>query len=319
MSYGSPYGTAAPAPAHSHDEVDDVRRDVEELQGKVRDLEDYEQEVRSKLGDHDFGQMAEDVSDHESELRDALGLIKRLTARVAWLEGVVTRAELAPSADLSFTAEDRRLAALAAKGRAASRVLLSEDARAAKRYLIDLVQEAAADNAQAMREAAVAARILAETPTADPEHTRAAAQYAAARARIASTAVTVNNNAERRDEALAELAADDASRTARAAAVAKGAKATATLATRLRTRLVEQLGAHALMPPWFADRLGPAAPSRSPEAWFEAATALLVYRCSFDVIHPLLALGAEPSYRDADRWAMYQQAHTQLRAAAKLG
>lgn len=315
-TYGSTSAETSVA-HHSHYEIGSLQTEVEDLGRRVDDVEEYRSELENKLEGYD--KLVSDVASAESSAEELDDTVSALTARVAWLEGALLRAELVAVADFAFDADERRLAETATKGRRARRGLLTEGQRAVKRNTITLVEQAAENNGQAVRDAAAAAGVLAETALGDVAHTDAAGRYSRARNTIRSTAQTVHQYEDAAATYAAELAADDAARRKAAPVIAKGSTAASDLATRLRTRLVDALGQYAMMPPWFASVLGPAAPAGAPAQWFDAATALLVYRCTFGITHSTSALGPEPPFDDTDKREARRQVAAKLRDAQHLG
>jgi hypothetical protein len=311
--YNGEHGSTSVMRAHSHDEIESLESDVSDLQRTVEELTEFRDEVQRTLGD--FQELTDDVSEHGDAVTTISDQLKAIAARLAWLEGVVRAANLVPGETFAFDAEERALAATASQGRAARRSLLGEGAREAMRSLVTMVERASERNAEAVRSAAAAAASLAQTPRESAEHAAAAARYREARGIIEVSGQTVRNNADRAAQNQADLAADSAARTKAAPVIARGETAATALSTRLRTRLVDALGAHAMLPAWFSAVLGPQAPDGAPAVWFDAATALLVFRCTFGVTDPAEALGPHSLDDPEDRREARRRVSELLRRA----
>lgn len=236
-----------------------------------------------------------------------LRTLRRLTARVAWLENRLAESGTLPSADLDSTDEEtRRLAATILAGCDAEERLLVERDRAAFRAAVEWFKRLERERDEAAREMLEIGAAAGSTARTDPEHVRQVARFADAEQRLAAAEDAVDGYAPTARTARGRLTADDALREELAETVDAGGEAGLLLAVRLRDRLAAEVSRGTLLPGWFTSEFGPepsgagdglsartAARSGAP-GWFEVAVAALAYRTVYAIDDASALLGAEP-------------------------
>ena len=236
-----------------------------------------------------------------------LRALRRLAARVAWLEDRLCESGALPSADLDSADEQTRaLAATVAAGCDAEERLLVERDRAAFQAAIEWYARLERERDEADREVLEIGAAAGSTARTDPVHVRQLARFGAAERRLAEAGDAVEGYASTARTARNRLAADATLRAELAETIEAGGEASLALAVRLRDRLAAELGRGTLLPGWFTGELGPgpsgaaegldaraAARSAAP-GWFEVAVAALAYRTVYGVDDAFSLLGAEP-------------------------
>lgn len=236
-----------------------------------------------------------------------LKTLRRLTARVAWLEDRLRESDAVPSADLDSTDDEaRELAVRITAGCDAEERLLAERDRAIFQTAVERFDQLERQRDEAGREMLEIGAAVGSTARTDPAHVRELARFTAAERRLAEAGDAVDGYASTARSAHALLATDAALRAEMAETIEAGAEASLELAVRLRDRLADELGRGALLPGWFTGELGPG-PSCSGEnlgarefarsaapGWFEVAVAALAYRTVYGVDDTSSLLGIEP-------------------------
>ncbi|MEW1699295.1 MULTISPECIES: CopG family transcriptional regulator [unclassified Streptomyces] len=222
--------------------------------------------------------------------------LERLTTRVSALERHLRQAEGAVVIDLDHDRDGKLsgLGRLVEEGLAAEEGLFSDHQRDVHQHRITTgrqAKQALTGLRSAVRDAAA---VLATTPAGDPRRRKAEQAFPQATAEALKQGLQIGRLAQSARASEAELAADNARRTASREAIDTGQRAHTQLRVRLRSRLTEALTGTGLLPVWFTTALGPMAPSRASEGWLETALDVLVYRVTYRVTDPVLALGSTP-------------------------
>jgi hypothetical protein len=247
---------------------------------RLDDLDD--EAVRTRDG---IGAVETRAADAEVALRDLSGLLKRLDARVEWLERNIRLSESAPVVELDDVHPGLiRLAADAESGLVEEFALLAAPARDRLQQEIDRHARAGRQHAGQLQAALAASLSVAHSAYPGEEHAGAVTDTAAA-AR----------------QARQLLAQDDARREEVTDRIAAGRQAQEQLVAVLRRRLADAVGEGALLPTWFTTVLGPIPPADDTREWMDTGTDLLAYRVSYQVSDPVVALGFEPSEADSAR------------------
>ena len=236
-----------------------------------------------------------------------LRTLRRLTARVAWLEDRLCESGALPSADLDSSDEETRtLAATVLAGCDAEERLLVERDRAAFRAAVEWFDRLKRERDEADRELLGIGAAAGSTARTDPAHVRELARFTAAEQRFAEAGDAVDGYAPTARTARGRLAADEALREELAETIDAGGEAGLILAVRLRDRLAAELSRGTLLPGWFTGELGPgpsgtgdglgarAVAGSAAPGWFEVAVAALAYRTVYGVDDAGSLLGAEP-------------------------
>lgn len=278
-------------------DLEDLARDVEELQTKVGDTEDLDYTLRritERIDDLELTaeRLEEELGDHA---RDTSHALKKLTARVRLLENLIRPADGAPIADLdTIEAAWKELAATAQRGTEAAAGLLTETARATHQHAINHHRQALQRRHDAQQRVIAAAKVLASTAHWESAHKNAARDFNAALAAEDSARANLGSLGVEMSTARAALQADDRRRKEAAPVITEGEKATRKLAMTLRTRLARALADRAVLPTWFVTVLGPAPPADATQEWLDLAVDVLVYRITHHITDPVVALGRPP-------------------------
>ncbi|MEV8312279.1 hypothetical protein AB0P36_34545 [Streptomyces flavidovirens] len=127
----------------------------------------------------------------------------------------------------------------------------------------------------------------------------------------------LTQNLERQAEPAAEvrraLAADAKVRAEKQGVIAAGEKAEQKLTLALRSRLADVISSRALPPVWFVTVLGSVPPAARTQKWVETATGVLLYRLTYGIADPVVALGDKPAGRPGRRVKWHKQLSQDLR------
>lgn len=222
--------------------------------------------------------------------------LRRLTARVDWLEQRFRETGDLPTADLAL--DGGRLDDLAEAvfaGRDAQECLLDAGARARLTADLDEFARLELERDEAAEHVMTIGKVLQATRRDDPLHLSHAERFASAERRLtAATGAVARRQASARASA-ARLVDDDERTTSLAPMIDAGRRADADMAALLRDAVQAEVERHALMPSWFADALGHA-PGWvvSGAEWLEVAALVLAYRVVYEVSDEQEALGVEP-------------------------
>ena len=306
-----------PAPdTELHHAVLQLRNDVEDLGSAIADLPDRFDTLNSSLTDVRNALHLVERRSEETELtaQDLAALVKRLNARVEWLERNIRLQADVPEAELD--ALDRReleLAQVAEEGHLAKAGLLQAANRSSLEAAVS-AHAAAVRQHSHHREAAIgASEVLADTHRDDPRHAAAVEEFELAVTGLDETRKRLQSLAAPALEAAELLAADEENQVAVADVVAEGERAWAALQVRLRARVADAVGGGALLPSWFTSVLGPMPAAQDTRAWMDVATSLLAYRATYAVTDPVIALGLPPvDGENPRRRAWYHQLRRQF-------
>jgi hypothetical protein len=290
-------------------DVDDLGLAIEHLPDRLHSLDGSLDDVRTALR-----QVQTRSVEVEATTHDLSALVKRLDARVEWLERNIRLQAAAAEVELDDVDQTEvELAQVAEAGHVARAELLSPSARSALEAAVAAHAEAVRTQFHHRDVALAASEVLVETVREDRRHVDAATEFRAA--------VAGRDQARRRSrelaapalEAAAVLKVDEEQQLAVADVLAQGEHAWAALQSRLRTRVADAVGEGALLPAWFTSVLGPMPSAQNTGAWMDVATSLLSYRVTYGVTDPLVALGRAPAEAEtARRRAWYQQLRRQF-------
>ena len=242
------------------------------------------------------------TGDIDAALRDLSGLLKRLDARVEWLERNIRLSDTAAVVELDDAHPGLvRLAAEAESGLSAQHELLAAAARERLQEAIERHAAAGRQHAGQLQAALAASLTVADTAYPGEEHAEAVEVFRTAVSAMDAAAGAVTANAADARESVQRLQQDDERRDELADRIAAGRSAWQQLLAILRRRLADAVGEGALLPTWFTTVLGPIPPADDTREWMEVGTELLAYRVSYQVSDPVVALGFEPSERDSAR------------------
>jgi hypothetical protein len=290
-------------------DVDDLVEVIEHLPGRLSELDGSLDDVRRGLQRIDARSV-----EVESSSRELLAQVKRLGARVEWLERNIRLTSTTAEAELDdVDAAEEQLAIVAERGAQARAGLLPPSGRSALEATIGAHADAVRARERHRELALAACDVLAGTRWDDERHAGAVAEFQAAVAAMDLAREQVRELAGPADEAADQLSSDEGRQLAVADVIADGDLAWAALHERLRVRVADAVGLGALLPTWFTTVLGPIPPAEDTRAWMDVATSLLAYRVTYAVTDPIVALGREPgSAETARRRAWYQQLRRQL-------
>jgi hypothetical protein len=292
------------------DDVDDLAAAIGDLPGRLSGYDSTLDDVRQVLG-----RLEKHSGEVESATTGLVSALKRLTARVEWLErNIRLQAETTEAALDDFDATDEQLATVAERGHQARAELLPPSGRSSLEAAVTAHAAAVTAETRERQLAMSACQVLADTRWDDERHTSAIAEFRSAVAGIDVARARVRELAPPALQAVTALGADEDRHLAVADVVAEGELAWDTLQARLRSRVAEAVGAGALLPAWFTSVLGPIPPAQDTRPWMDVATSLLAYRLTYAVSDPILALGREPGPEStARRRAWHLQLRRQVR------
>lgn len=290
-------------------DIDDLGMAIGNLPSRLSALDDAMDDVRTALR-----QVQNRSLSVETTSNDLAALVKRLDARVEWLErNIRLQAVTAEAALDDVDGTEVQLAQVAEAGHVARSELLPPSGRSALEAAVAAHAESVRSQFHHRDVAIEACEVLAETPRDDERHVSAVAEFRAAVAERDRARQRSRELAEPALEAAAVLGVDEEQQIAVADVIAAGENAWAALQRRLRTRVADAVGEGALLPAWFTTVLGPIPPAEDTRAWMDVATSLLAYRVTYGVTDPVVALGRPPAdVETARRRAWYQQLRRQF-------
>jgi len=285
-------------------ELRQLRTDLEDLAAAINFLPTRLGRLDGQLGH--IRRQLERVEGRAADVDRALGelgaVVKRLNARVEWLERHI---RLHEAGTLVVELDDvdpalGRLAAVAEVGLAVRAGLLSAAERSGLHTTIEARAGAIDDRDARLAEALAASVTIAGTAYGRTEHREAITAFRAAVEAMRSAAGRADDLAAEAEEAEQRLAADEERLAMRADVIADGERAWEALLDHLRARIADAVGEGALLPAWFTSALGPIPPAEDTGPWMDAATELLAYRVTYEVSDPILALGPEPTGEEGE-------------------
>lgn len=222
--------------------------------------------------------------------------LRRLAARVDWLEERLRASGGTPVADLEPAVEHwEDLADAVHAGRDAEESLL--DVRVREQLTADLAEfeQLEADRDRAAQAVLAISTELQSSGLGDRRHRHNAQLFTSAEQRLAEATALVAGRAPTARSAQARLAEDDRRDASQRTTIDAGREAAHELDSLLREVLEIEVGRGAVMPPWFCAEFGHVPGPGDPAEWLEAAVAVLRYRLVYEVDDQRVALGTEPS------------------------
>ncbi|HST81932.1 MAG TPA: hypothetical protein VLL08_09390 [Kineosporiaceae bacterium] len=290
-------------------DVDDLGIAIGNLPARLSGLDSSLDDVRAALRQVQNRSIAVETTSN-----DLAALVKRLDARVEWLERNIRLQAVTAEVELDdVDAAEVHLAQVAEAGHVAQSELLPPAGRSALEAAVAAHAEALRNQVHHRDVALGACEVLAETSRDDERHISAVAEFRAAVAGRDQARQRARELAAPALEAAAVLGVDEEQQVAVADVLVAGEHAWAALQHRLRTRVADAVGEGALLPAWFTTVLGPIPPAEDTRAWMDVATSLLAYRVTYGVTDPVVALGSPPvEAESARRRAWYQQLRRQF-------
>ncbi|MDT0382518.1 CopG family transcriptional regulator [Streptomyces sp. DSM 42041] len=298
-------------------EVFDLESKLGEVEQTLEELERLPREVRDL--EYEVGEAKQETTRVESELDDRIcdvhGSVERVGRRVAALERHIRQADGAHVVDLDHDngGELHGLAVAMQRGLEAQGGLLTDYERSGLKLARSRLERVREERDRQREAALEAASVLASTPAGDPARKMAVAALRASIPKAREAGERIDPLTEEAREAEEQLAQDDEARARRAEVISVGSRAETKLRMRLRSRISDAVGGGQLLPVWFATAFGPMAPARGAEAWLDTATDVLVYRSTYRVTDPVVALGTRPDVRQSRRAAWHKELSDKLR------
>lgn len=284
-----------------HSQVSAVAADVEELQEKHRSLASDVEILDDRLDGLDQG--AQEIREAHDELRGEVfddiaeveATVRDLTAAIGWLQRRVRAEQNITAVPLDAAdAALRSLADRARQGRQSEAVLLTPADRASHQRQIDALEQLK-DRIRSSAETALRhSTTLATTAADSTEHQQAGPAFRQAHGMWTSAQAQLSAVSAYAEKARQALHDDDAQRQKHGPNVMTGESARTTLHGKLRERLNAAVTDAALLPAWFTIVLGHQPPATGTQAWLDTAVSLLMYRITYTVNDPVVALGPPP-------------------------
>ena len=316
-------------PGDVSQDLDQLQRRVNSLSSDVDELRERCEEVRRQADAHEerteefertvseqseeLDELRRTVENDVHEIRSDLG---RVASAVAWLKRRVRTDQDITPIDLDAVDEQTRvLAVRAQQGQQSAAVLLSPAQRRRHEQTITELDALRERIEQAATEALQQSLRIASTDYGTAEHQHAGTAYRNVLPRLQLDQARRAAAEAQAAESRAALDRDDANREVHSPQVATGESARQILRDRLRQRIADAVAADALMPAWFTTVLGHAPPAKDTEQWLATATSVLMYRVTYTVTDPVLALGARPDPTDTVRAGWHSQVEKDLQKA----
>ena len=303
--------------------VSSLRDQVSEVKESLDDLEREGLPQQIRVLRDDLEETTESVSrldsqldEQSEEIDENARLLKKLAARVQWLERHVRQTSGTESVNLDDTSTDTmKLTRTVQAGRAAEAGLTPDWRRTVLQQSIERHRRAVLERTQLHQAVISACQVLASTQPQQPEHTAAAESFRSAVPRAREASRSLPKLKADAVEAQRELANMESSREAAAPMIDAGQKANKRLQWKMRGRLTDALTSEAMLPTWFITILGPLPPAQNTEQWMSTAVEVLAYRATYGITDPVVALGAEPDQHAAStqRSTWFRELTTALR------
>jgi chromosome segregation ATPase len=210
------------------------------------------------------------------------------------LEGLLRREHGRVPVDLDEIPEDLR--PLVDDVRRAEQIrsaLLDDRARGFRRQQVKAFEESSSELAGTRLRALAAARKLGTGKDRGWAFHRAAAAYRTERARLRDQETRLQAARSKRDVARQELQHDAEQQQAYRAH--PGAAVADRLAAHVRQRIDAALAGYELLPSWFTTVLRHRPPATRAAEWRDAAVQLVLYRITYEITDPVVALGPAPA------------------------
>ncbi|MFJ2407079.1 hypothetical protein ACIOUE_37930 [Streptomyces xanthochromogenes] len=290
--------------------ADDLESDLASLRSKFGDVDDLDYELRDIRDDistlqQEHRDLSNEVSDHVEETESDL---RRFSARLQVLEAHVKIAAGVPEADFDTIAPDwAKLARAADLGQEIREGLLPDWQRQSCHLQIAEHQEALKEQEDRRASVVAAALILSSTPRTSREHKQAADDFHLAAGPAGTLDQRVAKTAAAAATARASLRRDERLRREKTHLVEEGDKARKKLHWQLRGLLAKAISDRVLLPVWFVTVLGPVPPAARTQEWMDAGMQVLVYRITYGITDPVVALGPKPDVQKEPRRASWYQ------------
>ncbi|WP_431040459.1 hypothetical protein ACQUSR_00105 [Streptomyces sp. P1-3] len=293
------------------DRIDSLESDLQRLSGRFGYTDDLDYELRDIRSD--ISSAESKIEELDRDLHDHIGEtdrgVKRLIGQVQLLEGHLLASGGAQLADLdTFTDEQRKLARAIDRGREASSVLLSAHERSMHQQRVQRFEATVTQHRQHQTKVIAAVGKLTGT---SGERAGAVTELGEALTQEQRLRQELDRQADHREKADNALAADAKARAEKQGLIAAGEKAEQKLLLALRSRVADAISARALMPAWFVTVLGATPPAAGTQKWLETATQVMLYRLTYGITDPVVALGHKPAGGRRAEW--YEQMAKDLR------
>ncbi|MEU4220089.1 hypothetical protein [Actinoplanes sp. NPDC026623] len=258
--------------------IDQIQQASEVAEQRARELE-----ARLDAGEVRLG-----------ELRGARQAVARLSGEIHLIEGRLRLEHGVLPIDLDEVSPVLEpLVAVVREAEDLRSTILDDESRAAYTERITAYEELE-KGVEAGRELALdASRALAAERAGRRAFRRAAAAYRRERERLRAQTEELRTTQAGCEAAREALAQDAVQRQLYRSH--RGTKAAEELAVHVQDRIDAAVGAHALFPAWFTiTDLGHRPPAARAAQWRVVATQVVLYRMTYRVTHPVLALGPEP-------------------------
>lgn len=222
--------------------------------------------------------------------------LRRLAARVEWLEDRLRASGGVPVADLEPAVEHwEDLADAVQAGRDAEESLL--DARVREQLTADVEEFAhlEADRDRAAQAVLAISGELQSSGRGDLRHRHNAQLFTAVEKSLAEATALVSGRAPAARSARARLAEDDQRAASQGPTIDAGREAAQELDSLLHEVLETEVGRGAVMPAWFSAEFGHAPGRVDVAQWLDAAVGVLSYRLVYEVDDQRVALGTVPA------------------------
>ncbi|MET8220771.1 hypothetical protein [Streptomyces hirsutus] len=296
--------------------LDDLETDHQSLSRKFGYTEDLDYELRDIRGD--VSECDDRIDKVEEELGDRIAdteqAIKRLTQHVRLLDGQIKVAHGVPAADLdTFTVDQRALARTMERGWAVRSLLLGDHDRVTHQVRVRHHRDTVAKHRAALAAVVEAVGGFTASRYGTTDHSEAADRLRTAIADEKRLRQDLSRQAPGAEESVNALTNDASTRADKQPVIAAGDRADKRLTMALRSRLSDAISSRSLLPAWFVTVLGAAPPARATEQWLETAIRVLLYRLTYDITDPVVALGPEPSGTDRHRRSWHDELRKDLR------
>jgi septal ring factor EnvC (AmiA/AmiB activator) len=288
------------------DTLDNLRGELESLQ---RAVDDNERTVRDQADE-----LQTTLEKLESDIGDATRALSRLSDGMGWIERHIRASGAAT--EVRFDDQAGELAPLVRKitqGQQVQATLLTHVDRRQLEGAVVLFDQQVRRVNELTTAALQASATLTTTSYSEQGHAPAAQAFRAAFTTRQSQNKQLVQQRARAEEARTRLAQDDQLRNAHASTIRAGKAAAQTLRLRLRTTIAKALGEAALPPVWFTTALGLTPPRSGADEWLDIATEVAVYRITYKVTDPVVALGVKPDRNTQDQYRWHQELIDKLR------
>lgn len=291
-----------PTPRSLKDDLDDLAREVSDLESKVEKtddrLDDLERHRDFELPERldAIESIAEEARD---ELAETLKEIRAMRSHVRWLEQVLAQTADLPKAHLDASDSTiEKLVARIERGRTLKAQVAPRGELTRLQWLIDRPTQLTDDLDALTDQASALSRQLRDMAPEHADYRARVTAFSALTHKIHAAQQAVEQAQQQAKKARQDKHQKESANSAVGPDILDGQRARTQLTRILRTRVSEAITEVHRLPEWFTQALGHEPPRQGVEEWMSTAAAVIAHRLLWGIDDPVSALGPSPRYDD---------------------